>query len=104
MSKPRRNPGKNAASSAMGEINAAISALNMHPEPIEPTQHFHNPNDCGLDEYEPCYWLSSTDKWAAHAVEHLNAAIEYTSDAWSEIERLQERIITLECQLKGELR
>lgn len=51
---------------AIGEISDAISALNMHPHPIPP--HEQLPNNSG--------YLSQTDYWAEHAVEHLRAAME----------------------------
>jgi hypothetical protein len=68
MSKPTEYDSKttpnNAAHRAVGEIISAMSALNMYPEEL-PGPH---PEDA---------LLSETDKWAAHACEHLNAAIRH---------------------------
>lgn len=50
----------------VSEIISAISALNMHPHPIPPTEQ--EPENNG--------YLSQTDYWAEHAVEHMRAAIE----------------------------
>lgn len=54
---------------AIMEISSAISALNMWPEPCEPD------SDLDADSHERGY-LSQTDRWARHAVEHLRAAID----------------------------
>jgi len=51
---------------ALLEIVSAMSALNMQPEAL--------PEPKG--EY-----LSETDRWAEHAMEHLNRAIENLSEA-----------------------
>lgn len=45
------------------EIMSAMSALNMNPEPLPPDQIKH---DTG--------YLADTDRWAAHAMDHLHAA------------------------------
>jgi hypothetical protein len=52
--------------SAMHEIMNAISALNMPPQPIHPTEQ--RPDNNG--------YLSDVDYWAEHAVEHMRAALE----------------------------
>jgi hypothetical protein len=52
--------------SAVSEIISAMSALNMRPHPIPP--HEQEPENNG--------YLSQTDYWAEHAVEHMRAAIE----------------------------
>ena len=62
MSEPFRLHGDNPIHSAMLEIISAMSALNMPPEPLAKPE----------GEY-----LSETDVWAKHAMEHLNAACEH---------------------------
>lgn len=52
---------KDKLEGAAREILSAMSALNMEPELLE--------SPTGI-------YLSSTDRWAAHALEHLNAAFE----------------------------
>lgn len=68
MSKPTEYGSKttpdNAPHRAVLEIISAMSALNMCPEPIE------NPHPEDM-------FLSELDRWAAHAYEHLNAAIRH---------------------------
>lgn len=51
---------------ALFELLDAISALNMCPAPIDPTEQV--PDNPG--------YLSYTDRWAEHAVEHMRAAVE----------------------------
>lgn len=51
---------------AMGEVSDAISSLNMHPDPIPVGSQM--PDNPG--------YLSYTDRWAEHAVDHLRAAME----------------------------
>lgn len=67
MSEPEKpNESTDPLRSAASEIVSAISALNMHPHPIPPTEQ--EPENNG--------YLSQTDYWAEHAVEHMRAAIE----------------------------
>lgn len=56
----------NPARGALDELLSAISALNMHPKPIDPENQV--PNNEG--------YLSQTDHWAEHAVEHMRAAVQ----------------------------
>lgn len=68
MSSPM-NPGgtQDPIRGAIGEVTDAISALNMHPSPI-PVEN-QVPNNEG--------YLSYTDAWAQHSMEHLRAAMEF---------------------------
>jgi hypothetical protein len=56
---------------AISETISAISALNMHPDPI--------PGATG--------YLSETDAWAKHTVEHLDTVLTLLGRAHSERER-----------------
>ena len=68
MSKPTKYDSKTTPNSATHravlEIISAMSAINMYPEPIE------NPHP--EDRF-----LSELDRWAAHAYEHLDAALDH---------------------------
>lgn len=55
---------KDPVMGARMEIISAMSSLHMRPEPLE--------NPSSKEDY-----LVFQDKWAAHAHEHLEAAIEY---------------------------
>ena len=48
---------------SMNEVVSALSALNMHPSPKEPGPHSNG-------------YLSETDDWAAHSMEHLRNVLE----------------------------
>ncbi|MCK9361666.1 hypothetical protein M0Q28_05615 [Patescibacteria group bacterium] len=54
---------------AVSEIQSAISALHMEPEPLPGP----------FDDEEPAF-LAYRDKWAAHAIEHLRSAINILID------------------------
>lgn len=75
MSKPRINY-ENKLQGAMSQLRQAQSALNMYPEPIKGAMGY----------------LSEVDSWAAHSMEHMEAAltllIEYQKDA--ELSHLQQ--------------
>lgn len=94
MTTPRLGGGKNKASDTMREIISAQSALNMIAEEIPLKERI-----CQDPEESDYYWLSNTDKWAAHAMEHLQAALEFVSDAWTEIDHLQQGILVLTAEL-----
>jgi hypothetical protein len=51
---------------AASEIISALSALNMHPNPIPADQQL--PDNPG--------YLSNTDRWVEHAFDHLQAAMD----------------------------
>lgn len=69
-------------SGAAHEILSAISALNMEPEPI--------------DGVPAGTYLSSSDKWAAHAMEHLHAAFdlirEYRGGSHPIVKKIEEGV------------
>ena len=62
MANPNNAQG-NLLEDIMREITSALSSLNMKPELLSKP----------LNDLE---YLSSTDMWAAHAVEHINAALK----------------------------
>lgn len=65
---------------AISEISSAISALNMEPSPIKKT----------LEEWEESSRsLAETDEWAAHAVEHMRAAIQYMQQVQIKIDSIR---------------
>jgi hypothetical protein len=70
------------ARGAQLEIQSALSALHMHPDPITP-----DPDGPG--------YLTDCDAWAKHAEEHLRAALRQAVAAELEIERLKNRIYRL---------
>lgn len=82
MSTPRNDYTRPLAGTIM-EIAGAMSALNMLPEPIPKP-----------DPDEPGF-LSHTDKWAAHAMEHLSAAVEQISRLQIKIERMETMLALL---------
>ncbi len=68
MSQPRSINGHGTtdpAHAAISELISAMSALNMEPSP-KPAS-------------EGATYLSDTDEWAAHAYEHIAAAIDMLS-------------------------
>ena len=75
MSEPRHG---HSLQHALSEIISAESALNMEPEPMEePTGQY----------------LSETDQWAAHAMEHLHAAFDTINKAPIACRRRMERLL-----------
>lgn len=68
MSAPRMY--NNPLEGIIAEATSAISALHMYPKPIP-----RLPND------EDQGYLSDTDEWCRHAVEHLNAVIDHALNA-----------------------
>lgn len=72
MAEPRTDDG-NVIRGALTETVSAMSALNMYPEPI--------PGVVG--------YLSDTDAWAKHAMEHLKAVAVLISQADNEREQLK---------------
>jgi hypothetical protein len=69
---------------ALSEILSAESALHMHPDPIPETTGF----------------LSETDAWAKHAVEHLHAAFELVNRAHRDRGRLEGQIFRLQTRVR----
>lgn len=78
MSKPKVNFTDNILG-ALNEVTSAMSSLNMKPEPIP--------------EVSNEAYLSESDKWAQHAMEHLQAAFEYLA---KEIQDVRDVKVTLE--------
>jgi hypothetical protein len=63
------------------EIISAMSSLNMLPEPIEDIVPDHG-------------WLSETDKWAEHAMEHLHQAHTLLSRKENQLWKTKNKIVT----------
>ena len=68
------------------EITSAISSLNMPPQPLE-TAH------------KDAEFLSETDKWAAHSVEHMRKAFKLTCTADSFIRRNKDKLQLLQLDI-----
>jgi phenylalanyl-tRNA synthetase alpha subunit len=68
---------------------SGLSALNMEPSPI-PVEE--------LDEYDR--FLSETDKWVKHAIEHFDVAIQATEMIRNREKALASRNEELEKELK----
>ena len=51
--------------SAATEVISGMSALNMHPHPIPPDQ-----------QRDGTGWLSDTDYWVRHSMDHFHQAME----------------------------
>lgn len=83
MSEPKKRY-EDKIQGALNELVSAMSALNMHPDPI--------PNSEG--------YLSETDGWAKHAMEHMHAVFELLNEAHKEREKLKYKIYRLEVSLK----
>ncbi len=64
----------------MSELVGAISSLNMEADPI-----------IGATGY-----LSETDAWAKHAVDHMHAVFVLLNEAYQEREGLKTKIFRLE--------
>jgi hypothetical protein len=71
------------------EMMSGMSALNMEPNPIPVDE---------LDEYDR--FLSETDKWVKHAVEHFEVAIQATEMIRDREKALASRNEVLEKELK----
>ena len=97
MSAPRTNH-QNLLSGAIAELISAMSALNMHPEPL--------PAD---EVKQDTGYLADSDKWAAHSMEHIGAAIDLIQKAMPVVRAIEDyRLMTgvempLRCE-NGELR
>lgn len=57
--------------SAVHEIISAMSALNMPPSPETDEAMLAD-----IEKKQGVVYLSQSDKWAAHAMEHLQTAVE----------------------------
>jgi len=87
MSKPRTTY-DDAMRGVTFELIGAMSSLNMEPEPMkESTGSF----------------LSESDTWASHAVEHIRAAIQLARKAEADNAALREQLETLKKQLPDEM-
>lgn len=62
---------KDPLDGALAEILSAKSALNMEPDPIPEAERIEN----------ALPFLSRTDRWASHAMEHLTCAFELVQKA-----------------------
>lgn len=60
-------------------ISSAISSLNMTPDPVEPTEV----KEDGL------YYLSETDRWVQHCIEHLTQLTQDVSEMAPLIDRIR---------------
>lgn len=81
---------EDALSGAIHQIQGAISALNMEPEPIPE------------EEVDPeGTFLTDLDKWANHAEKHLNAALRIISTFKSELERRESEARVKEALMKA---
>lgn len=63
---------------AISELISSNSALNMEPEPMEPNKNL---------EYPSNVFLSNTDFWVNHSVEHINRAMEFINNAIEKINK-----------------
>ena len=72
---------------AYSEVVDAISALNMEPWPISNDVLVQRGIGDGPDDMLP--FLSRTDNWAKHAVEHLRAALQWIRHAQSYVKDLK---------------
>lgn len=76
---------ENPIMGAMTEVSRAMSALNMPEEEEYPGSKVIVPNDMR--------YLSETDKWAKHAMEHLLQAMSLLSRAQIYYETLREKAL-----------
>ena len=71
------------------EVLSCMSALNMQPKPIPSDQQYPDNNG----------FLSDTDSWVKHALEHLRQAMQYTTKARRIVECVDCELLKL--RLKG---
>ena len=76
---------------AQMEISSAMSALNMHADPIPESKQL--PDNPG--------YLSYTDAWAQHAMEHMDAAMKLLMKAMNQ-QSCSVRLLA-EMETKGEI-
>jgi hypothetical protein len=88
VSKPFLNV-EDALQGALNEIVSAESALNMEPDPVIPKDP---PEGRGP-------FLSESDAWVQHAMEHMHAAFQLVLRAQRERESLRHQIWRLEAAL-----
>lgn len=91
MSKPILES-ENPIQGAMNEVVSAMSALNMEASPVQPAP-VREPDS------RPIY-LSESDEWAKHAMEHLHAVATLLNRAHQEREAYQAKIYRLEVALR----
>jgi hypothetical protein len=80
MGKPRDNY-YNPIHGVTSEIISAKSSLNMPSDPIEGLEE-RSPNDRPI-------FLSETDKWAKHAMEHMSKAWEYNQKTHQQVYKIR---------------
>ena len=71
---------------AQMQMVEALSSLNMEPSPME------NPEG---------FYLSETDKWAAHSREHLHAALDWTEAAAAAEARIRAAAFEAEARIRA---
>jgi hypothetical protein len=71
-------------SGAQSEMVSAMSALNMEPDPIPYVKSDNGP-----------VFLSQSDGWAKHSLEHIHQAFEFISDAKKKIEAVKTLVFNL---------
>ena len=86
MSTPRTDY-EDVITGAIHEALSAMSSLNMEPRPLDTT-----------GKEEPIF-LSQSDEWAAHSMEHLRAIIELCNKASVERQALKDKVYKLERRL-----
>lgn len=97
MSAPRTDH-QNPLSGAVTELISAMSALNMHPEPLPADEVKH---DTG--------YLADSDKWASYSMDHIGAAIDLIQKAMPVVRAVEDYMLMtgvempLRCE-SGELR
>lgn len=77
---------------AMNELVSAMSALNMEADPVIPPP-VREPNS------RPVY-LSESDNWAKHAMEHMHAVFELLQRAHKAREADRSKIYRLETSIR----
>ncbi len=74
---------EDALQGAMNELVSAMSALNMYPDPIKDAEGY----------------LSETDGWAKHSMEHMRAVFTLLQRAHSEHEKLKTQLFKARVQI-----
>ena len=72
-----------SARGAVFEVMSAMSALNMYPDPLPMSKEVAEEAD---------RFLSESDGWAKHSMQHLHAAVELCNRAESEHNRLRQML------------
>lgn len=85
MSEPFKNY-EDHAHGVISELVSACSALNMEPDPI-PAEEIER-----IREDRGYAWLSDTDRWVSHSMEHIHQAIREAEKAGDKIRQLESRL------------